>query len=284
MPKPMVIYHSKCADGFASAWCFWRKFKDNMDYYPGIYNKSPPDVTDRDVFLVDFSYKHDVIKDMAETAKSITILDHHQSSLEDLWDIAGREVDMQFCTIEKSGAMIAWDYLQSKTSKREKIPKILKHIQDRDLWKFELYGSKEISMYLFSFPYDFKIWDSLINSSPSKIKEMIRIGGVLQMKHMKDIEELLSQCTRQLDICGWPVPVANLPYTMASDAGMLMSKNAPFAATYYDTENSRVFSLRSNPEFEHFEDVAKIAEQFNGGGHKHASGFKVNREHPLARC
>jgi nanoRNase/pAp phosphatase (c-di-AMP/oligoRNAs hydrolase) len=60
-----------------------------------------------------------------------------------------------------------------------------------------------------------------------------------------------------------------------------MSKGEPFAACYWDTPESRVFGLRSG---EDGADVSEIAKQYGGGGHKHAAGFKVPREHELARA
>ena len=55
--RPLVIYHGNCADGFSAAWCFWRKYGTGADYVAGVYQQDPPDVTGRDVYLVDFSYK-----------------------------------------------------------------------------------------------------------------------------------------------------------------------------------------------------------------------------------
>ena len=51
------------------------------------------------------------------------------------------------------------------------------------------------------------------------------------------------------------------------------SKCIPFAATYFDTGNIREFSLRSSPDGV---DVSLVAEMYGGGGHKHASGFRIS--------
>jgi nanoRNase/pAp phosphatase (c-di-AMP/oligoRNAs hydrolase) len=51
-----------------------------------------------------------------------------------------------------------------------------------------------------------------------------------------------------------------------------MSLASPFAACYWDTPAGRVFSLRSG---ENGMDVSVIAQKYGGGGHKHASGFRV---------
>jgi hypothetical protein len=60
--RPLIIYHGNCADGFSAAWCFWRKYRDGADYFAGVYQQEPPDVSGRDVFLVDFSYKRAVVE------------------------------------------------------------------------------------------------------------------------------------------------------------------------------------------------------------------------------
>ena len=68
------------------------------------------------------------------------------------------------------------------------------------------------------------------------------------------------------------VPVANLPSTLASDAGHLMGAGEPFAACYMDTPRGRIFSLRST---ETGVDVSEIAARYGGGGHRHADGFQA---------
>jgi nanoRNase/pAp phosphatase (c-di-AMP/oligoRNAs hydrolase) len=65
----------------------------------------------------------------------------------------------------------------------------------------------------------------------------------------------------------------------ASDAGNILSEGRAFAATYYDTDKSRVFSLRSSKGGV---DVGEVAKLFGGGGHKHAAGFSVPRFNYLA--
>lgn len=64
--KTLCIYHGNCADGFAGAWVVRRALgEDRVDFYPGVYQEPPPDVTDRDVIIVDFSYKRPVLEQMA---------------------------------------------------------------------------------------------------------------------------------------------------------------------------------------------------------------------------
>jgi nanoRNase/pAp phosphatase (c-di-AMP/oligoRNAs hydrolase) len=76
------------------------------------------------------------------------------------------------------------------------------------------------------------------------------------------------------------VPLVNCPHIYASEIGNILSKDNPFSVTYYDSFDSRKFSLRSLPDGLN---VSSIAVKFGGGGHAHAAGFTVSRDHPLAK-
>ena len=270
--KTIVIYHGNCADGFSAAWCFWRKYKDQAIYVKGSYGDVPPDVTDCEVFLVDFSYKRPVVEAMVAKAHSVTLIDHHKSALEDLKGLFGLR---QYTDLERSGATLAWDFLYTG----EPRPLLLGHVEDRDLWRFKLPGTREIQALMFSHEYDFETWDRLMAAEQADLMKMHAAGAAIERKHHKDISEILKVCQRTMVIAGETVPVASLPYTMSSDAGNIMAKGAPFAACYFDTATHRCFSLRS---VEGGADVSKVAEIYGGGGHKHAAGFRVLRDHTLA--
>jgi oligoribonuclease NrnB/cAMP/cGMP phosphodiesterase (DHH superfamily) len=271
-----VIYHANCADGFSAAWCFWRKYGENADYHPGVYGETPPDVLGRDVFLVDFSYKRAIVEMMLETpAQSVTLIDHHKTALDDLKDVPFLNY---FTDLNRSGAMLAWDFLYPD----EPPPLLLNHIQDRDLWRFKLPNTREIQAYVFSFDYTFESYDYMMKATGPELLKMTVGGAAIERKHHKDIAELLTLCQRTMVIGGFTVPVACLPYTMVSDAANVMAtKTAPhhFAACYWDTPEHRIFGLRS---ITGGMDVSEIAKEYGGGGHVHAAGFKVPRDHELA--
>lgn len=285
--RPLVIYHGNCADGFSAAWCFWRKYGTGADYVAGVYQQDPPDVSGRDVYLVDFSYKAAVVQDMLAHANSVTLIDHHKTAIEDLRQLKEREVATNgdgmgdkfgwFCDLNRSGATLAWDYLFPS----EPRPLLLGHIEDRDLWRFKLPNTREIQANVFSYEYSFELWDKLMSADQAELMKMTVAGAAIERKHHKDISELVGVCKRRMVIAGCDVPVASLPYTLASDAGHLMAQGEPFAACYWDTKDGRVFSLRST---DGGMDVSEIAKQYGGGGHVRASGFKVARDHELAKA
>ncbi len=263
--NPLCIYHGNCADGFGSAWVVEKHFGANVDFHAGVYQQPPPCVTGREVIMVDFSYKRDVLLEMANEANSILILDHHKSAEADLEGLDKLPNVVAVFDMERSGAMMTWNhYFPDKEP-----PAMIKHIQDRDLWRFEIPGTREYQAALFSYPYDFAIWDEL---SELPAKAMIQDGAAIERKHHKDIDELIKSAATRQTIAGHDVPVLNAPYFFSSDAGHLMAKGEPFAACYWDTETARVYSLRSSDDGL---DVSEIASKFGGGGHRNAAGFSV---------
>ncbi|AXI02814.1 DHHA1 domain-containing protein [Aquirhabdus parva] len=272
MTKPLVIYHGKCADGFTAAWVFYKKFGNSVDFHPGVFSEAPPDATDRIVYLVDFSYKRAVVEAMISIATKVVLIDHHKTALEDL---AGLEDLEWFTDNNRSGAQLAWDYLYPL----EDSPLLVKYVQDRDLWQFQLDHTREITSYVFAFDQTFENWDKLDQVISKDLNVAIQAGNAMALKQRKDLRDILDQVTRTMEIAGHLVPTANVPFTFSSDAGHILSEGHPFAACYTDTKDHRAFSLRSNDAGL---DVAVIAAEFGGGGHRNAAGFKVPRNHPLA--
>lgn len=299
MSDTICIYHGNCADGFGAAWSVRHALGDDVEYYPGVYQQDPPDVTGKHVILVDFSYKKPVLDAMNKVAKSMLILDHHKSAAEDLaayapplmgygednWDTHKRDYagyatsDVEPQTprakfdMEKSGAMLAWEFFNP----RKPAPSLIEVIQDRDLWKFEIPGTREMQAALFSYPYDFEVWDHLMQRD---LGELFSEGVALERKHFKDIKEFIRVAARRMTIAGHDVPCLNAPYFWSSDAGHIMAQGEPFAACYWDTPTGRVFSLRSADDGE---DVSAVAVQYGGGGHKAAAGFQVPHGHDICK-
>ena len=267
--QTLCIYHGNCADGFAAACVVKMKYAeiDFLTFVAGVYQQQPPDVKGKHVILVDFSYKRPVMEKILADAESVTILDHHKTAIEDLEGLAFTD---SLLDVDRSGAMLTWQYMfPNKT-----VPRLIKHIQDRDLWQFKLPGTREIQAALFSYEYDFDTWIKLIEDDDSG-RRLREEGVAIERKHFKDIRELLKVCRRKMEILGVSVNAANLPYTLSSDAGHIMvtEEDQPFGCCYYDSADGRNFSLRSD---EKHLDVSEIAKQFGGGGHRNAAGFRVS--------
>lgn len=135
---PLCIYHGNCADGFGAAWAV-RKALGDIDFHAGIYGEAPPDVTGREVIMVDFSYKRPVLEQMAKAAASILVLDHHLTAMTDLKDFQmpshclpcrgikpwrpSSGINALF-DMNRSGAGLTWDYFFPDKQR----PDLLNHI------------------------------------------------------------------------------------------------------------------------------------------------------------
>lgn len=264
-PKNLCIWHAHCVDGFGAATVvnkYYKKQKDVCEFHAGVYNDPPPDVTGKHVCLVDFSYTREIVQQMLETAASVTIIDHHKSAIENLTGLVHPKLQLVFSD-EHSGAVLTWKYLFPYLD----VPKLLLHIEDRDMWRFEMPGTPEIIAALYSYELDFDAWEPLT-------AEGLYLDGVAVLRaHNKLVTNLTRQSPQRHLIGGHEVPVHNAGRDLSSDVGNIMARGYPFSATYYDTDEHRVFSLRSSATGI---DVSEIAKLYGGGGHKHAAGFRIS--------
>lgn len=271
-PKKLVIYHDHCVDGFAAAWCFWRRYGAEPDYLPASYGDDPPEVDGLDVYLVDFSYPRAVVERLLERAASVTIIDHHKTAIEDLAGL-GHPKLVEYVHTAFSGAALAEMFLCL-----ECLP-LIAHVSDRDLWQFKMEGTREVHAAITSYEFDFNVWDILGSLSIDKLADE---GRAILRRHDIIVREIAESARRYMTIGHYAAPAACASPQFASDVGHALAGGAAFAATYYDTASSRVFSLRSRQSWG--ADVSEIARMYGGGGHRHAAGFRVPRDHALARA
>src|SRR5579859_5737173 len=159
--KALVLYHANCADGFTAAWVAWRALKDNAEYVAVNYGQPAPDVTGREVYVLDFSFKRPVMLQMLASAKQLVVLDHHKTAQAELAGLQ-MEADAGQCPskivfdMTKCGARLTWEHFFS-----EPVPRLVRLVEDRDLWLWKLYGSKEISAAIASYPKTFDVWEQI---------------------------------------------------------------------------------------------------------------------------
>ncbi len=252
-----VLYHSKCADGFGAAYAAWTVLGDRALYLPVRHGDPLPDLPpEARVAVVDFSYPRDVLVELHGRCQSLLVLDHHQSAQQDLEGLAFARFDM-----DRSGARMAWEHFRPE----HPIPRLLEYVEDADLWRWQLPHSKAVSTALQSYPFDFGVWGSLsVDALASEGQAMLRYR-----------DQLIERCLTRVHFCeigGHRVPAVNscLFQSEVGDQLCLRHPDAPFAGVYYlNQKGHQGWSLRSRGEF----DVAAVAEQYGGGGHRNAAGF-----------
>lgn len=181
---------------------------------------------------------------------------------------------------------MAWEYFRKGPP-----PKFFLYVQDRDLWRWELPRSREFSAALGSYPFEFAVWETLLDRHVTEIMD----EGVACLRLKDQQVEIMAKRARMalfdlsregkpaiafnrslvvaLKERQWVVPVANAT-VFFSEVGERMCQlhpDAPFSAYWFEREDGvKQWGLRSRGEF----DCSTVAKAFGGGGHPGAAGFQ----------
>ncbi len=265
MQKPLVLYHKSCPDGFGGAWAAWKFFGEKAEYL-GLEHQTPSPVSfeGRELYFIDFCYPVSVMKKIKKVAKSITILDHHESQQE-----AIKLASTYVYETDHSGCVIAWKYFFPK----KPVPQLLLAVEDSDLFLFKRAFTKEISAFLGLYDLDFFVWSKLAAGCEQKKKYIsyIQQGKTLLAGKNKEIEKMILRNAEEIVLDGYRVIVVNasMYYSEAGNKIYKQWPDVPFAVVWYHRGGKIHVSLRSDCSI----DVSKIALKYGGGGHPGAAGF-----------
>jgi oligoribonuclease NrnB/cAMP/cGMP phosphodiesterase (DHH superfamily) len=287
----LIIYHGKCPDGVAAAWCFWRFYGAEIEYHPGKFEETPPEVTNKHVLFLDFTYSVKVMLELTTKAKSITVLDHHKSALPlleytNLYPNLIVKLDM-----DRSGAQIAYDEstYTSELFNTSARPWFINDIGDRDLWQWKIPGSKDTTRAMFALGC-YEVQNSF--ESFDKIQEKPReyyasIGEFLNKDDERIYNSLVSQAidciaTSPIDPSQtWKVRLVSCYHSHASELGnrLVADGLCDFAVLYrYDIlRNEWWLSCRASNKSSI--DLVPILKQFDekSGGHAKAAGMSLKQ-------
>ena len=227
MTKPLVIYHANCADGFGAAFAAWLALGGEAEYRPMRYGDAAEEfhATDREVFILDFSFPREVMDYFFSVAERVVWLDHHKTAFE-MWcggmnspavkdgkfGVIGYDVERITKVIaldnNKSGAMLAWEYFHPDTE----IPMLIKHIDDYDRWQFKLAGTKEFNKALWSYaPWSFEQWRDWVFQLDHNLDgpylsdhitaPFIKEGAAILRAHDQNVQSVVKGAARKVSVC-----------------------------------------------------------------------------------
>lgn len=262
----VILYHAECPDGFGGALAAWKKFGDKAEYI-GVHHDQPPPagLENKEIYMIDFSYPVETMKEIIGHNKRVTAIDHHVTREE-----ATKLTQDSSYAVDNSGSVLAWKYFNKDTP----VPLILQYIEDQDLWKFTLPDTTPIVTCIDSYDYDFTVWDKLAKEveDGQKRKEFIEKGAFMVNYKDELIKRIIEESTKTVEFEGYQVLAVNAPHEFASRIGeTLYVQKPPIAIMWYEGNDGIHVSLRSDGSV----DVSKIAEKFGGGGHKAAAGFSL---------
>lgn len=298
----IVLYHANCFDGWISAWLmhlFFLYTNTDAEFIAVRYNEPIPDVTGKHVYIVDFSYSLEVLKEASKVTKSITMLDHHLTASQQ-W--GGYNIYVYNCESgckihaiileEKSGAGLVLEYIDTNLDiynksinldagilkcikgsafNNKRLQRIVAATQDRDLWQFKLPDTNIIYEALQMAPKTFEEFNMIVFIESDKQFDERLIAAKYYLEVKEKLAQDFASKHQYVNLLGYLVPICNCPASFASRVGEILANDENFSITYCLSTTKVFCSLRSNSRVGI--DVSEIAKVFNGGGHQHSAGF-----------
>jgi len=273
------------------------------------------EIAGHEVYILDFYFPPDVLEAMASLANSVIQIDHHASARLPWVGRLTKTTDggesyrhpalplTVIFDLDKSGARLAWEYFHPA----QPVPLILRHVEDLDLWRFAMPGTRALGRALRLLAFDFAVWDELIRHSPDpdspRYTAFVAEGEAIEHFFQIEVARLAqSRLVMPARLRGEPLdplqalrhglptlvdgdrawraidgPAINASVLFASELGNLLAeKSGTFGLIWQLGADGEVkASVRGKGNV----DVAEIAANYGGGGHPNAAEFRM----PLAR-
>ena len=310
MSNTLVFYHANCSDGSAAAAVCYKKMEEiyghcvdtPISFTPGepaLYFgswfipvqygelKTAQEFEDKyqlkenkqKVTVLDFSFNNEIHNFIKEHSSFYTWIDHHKTALQDesVRQDCGDVVYLEsvgdnhrfLLDISRSGAMLAWKHF-FPNYESDPAPKVIQHVQDRDLWKFQMKGTKELGCFLHTYSMSLPEWQIFLNVQ-GVVEKAIEEGGRILEIYDRQIKSLCKKATTFV-LDGEVGLGVNTGLHVSEVGNLLAEKSGTFGAMWFWAEDKVVVSLRSTGDY----DVSSIARRYGGGGHKNAAGFSTD--------
>lgn len=272
----MIIYHANCTDGWTAAWAYLQGLPEHHgeQLVPMAYGDDMPDIKTGDcVVFLDFWPGSGRLKQLAERAGHILVLDHHATAQED-WtkhqhEFSHHPIDVVFDQT-RSGALLAWEFWFAATP-----PALVSYVSDNDIWAHKLPESRVVTSYIQSWEHSMENWNRLSQMSQEELieisKESWRVKQHICSIAAKNAYEVEVRCGSKTTTAA----VINIGFPTTQDVLNRLLESYDMSIGYCRMKDGKwKISVRTNPG-------AKIsakdyAESHQGGGHENAAGYVCN--------
>jgi len=279
-----LVYHKDCMDGIASAFIANHVLskRNELTLLPIQYgNYQVEDFKAYDeLFIVDFCLKEEELIYLNERGICITIIDHHITNKDVFINTMHIEnINFNF-DISKSGAVLTYEYFEKIDPSVKEFPKeLFLYIQDRDMWKWEMPNSKEISEAL-SFlvqKNDLLSFESAVYKFLNNRRKLIETGEFLLKKQQNDINVAIKEDKLKFTtLLDHDIVMLNATSLISEIGNTLCKTYNRVALMYFITQELNVvLSFRS---LDTLPDASILAKHFGGGGHRNACGAQMSIE------
>lgn len=275
------VYHNdmdgRCAGSLVA---YFTGNRNPDDYIEADYKDFPIDkINPREtVYIVDYSFTkhtvHHLYKMVYEMHCDVIWIDHHASSIklpftgDYKWVIRVKGLRCQ----DLSGAGLVYAYFMGiPCDQPELLPKYIQYVDDYDRWIYRLgEDSTYFKLGLETIEFDAldNVWEEL-RTCPEKADALIALGAIIKQYIDRDNAEYLKNFGYASTLAGLDCYVVNRKTNSWIFADKIM--DYPVVSVFaFDGEWFHYSLYSTDPDI----DCSKIAEQFGGGGHPGAAGFK----------
>lgn len=297
-----LIYHHSDNDGYlagaiASLFLSQKPFS-TIWYKVGNYDTERDEANIKELEEADVIYVLDYslpVHLMDKFFDKIVWIDHHRTSMDNLASLekSHNKPFKGVREIGKSGCLLTWNYfmqsewgslIESKThswrDNQNKIPWVVKVVDDRDIWKWE-YGEATAAFHEISrmfMPY-YDEWQSLLLDD-QKTDERIQ-SGYSFLNYIRGIVDVYNDSfSWQGYFEGHPVVFLNGSGIISGELHKRLRESNPgmaFAITFMVRDSKVTVGLYRTEGITHVS-LGKIAHNYGGGGHDGAAGFHTNHD------
>jgi len=273
-----IYYHVSDLDGKCSGAIVARRYPNAMiipynywyDFERTFCNTDKSVDKDEELIFVDICPRADTLINLLEITKNILVIDHHDTSYEDLKS-NNFPIKHVFDTNNEMGACrLVWEYFYPNIH----VPEAVKLIAERDVWKRTIENDKfHFGMLsLSNFPTS-RHWDKLLSDHPI-VDSVKNIGKHILGYLVPWYQLLICQYGIEGTIDGHSAIFINQGGIDGTIFDSIYNKYRIHLKGVYCRDQSWHMTIstdRSNTDI----DVGKIAYRYGGGGRSTVAGFKV---------
>lgn len=269
-------YHHDDEDGWMSAAILKRLFPETQ--FKALHHGDDYElVTEYDeVYVLDYAFTDEEFSTLKQTNDTVVWIDHHKSAIDAVkLDIEGiRDSSRAACAL-------TWTYLNPGLD----IPRSILHIEDVDLWNYELENTRAFFSYIQSKiepDEEVEFMESLLDNEPLDYNQMYAIGSAISEFELKSVCKTARKGVKRtlFDGVSCVVYFASRGVSLLGNEALGLFDDVDVAVMIrlIEREDGSIrynYSLRSRKE--DGVDVSAIAKRYGGGGHRSAAGFVTDK-------
>lgn len=276
----IVLYHGNCHDGALAASIIKQKTKESCMFVPTWWESMPCKVTGKNVVFVDLTPCPKVLAEVLATARSVFIIDHHESAHAIL--VTQMTLDMILFDTKECGSTLAWRWIHGP---EEPYPALVKYIKALDVFDWTEFAEDARTAMSIS-----RCIEQLVPPTVVDMETALRRGEPF-LEDMRQAQQTVDTVIeRQIDRCMGSVEYCVLKRASHIRIAVINSQHFINHIAYriYNAQNVHVVwvwyrhgatqkmrvMLRSNSRF----DCQQYALMYGGGGHPNAATFSCDTE------